>query len=311
MQRLTFAAVVIAATLLAAPAAALNNRSFVSSQGSDSNACTRGAPCRTLQVAHDHTNPGGEINFLDPAGYGELTVTKAISIINDGIGTAAMLPPVGGNGITINAGAGDAISLRGLTIDGQGRSDTNGIVFNTGGSLTLRDCVVRRNEDIGLLFQPNGAATLAISDSVFESHGSAGVSLAPTGVGDVTAVVSRVEANNNFYGLLAASSMKTGGSVAVSVSDSVAANNASVGFYAFSETIPSTITLMRAVAANNNNFGLYAYGAAAVVRVGESMVTDNASGWFVGAGGQVQSYGTNQIDGNGSADDFTSDIPLD
>jgi hypothetical protein len=34
----------------------------------DANPCTRAAPCRTLQVAHNNTNVGGEINMLDPAG---------------------------------------------------------------------------------------------------------------------------------------------------------------------------------------------------------------------------------------------------
>ena len=61
----------------------------------------------------------------------------------------------------------------------------------------------------------------------------------------------------------------------------------------------------------NNGFGLVANGSQAIIRIGHSMVTDNATGWTVSGAGQVLSYGNNQIDGNGAADDFTSNIPLD
>src|SRR3977135_3475363 len=56
------AALPFAATLHAAPAQALNNRSFVPSTGNNANPCTRALPCRNIKVAHDNPNPGGEIN---------------------------------------------------------------------------------------------------------------------------------------------------------------------------------------------------------------------------------------------------------
>jgi len=62
----------------AALAQALNNRSFVSSTGNDANPCTRALPCRNFQVAHDNPNPGGEINTLDPAGYGVIKIAFGI-----------------------------------------------------------------------------------------------------------------------------------------------------------------------------------------------------------------------------------------
>src|SRR5450631_4041377 len=110
---LTFAGV-----LYAAPAQAQNARSFVSGHGSDAGACTLAAPCRTFAAAFTHTNAGGEIDVLDPAGYGALTINKAISIVNDGVGTSSILAPSGGVGITVSAGSTDAVSLRGLTIEG-------------------------------------------------------------------------------------------------------------------------------------------------------------------------------------------------
>lgn len=56
---------------LHAPAArAQLTRTFVSTDGSDVNNCSRVAPCRSLQVAHDKTIAAGEINMLDPAATG-------------------------------------------------------------------------------------------------------------------------------------------------------------------------------------------------------------------------------------------------
>src|ERR1035437_10457367 len=72
----------------AAPAQAQNGRSFVSGHGSDAAACTLAAPCRTLAAAFAATNASGEIDVLDPAGYGALTIPKAARIVHDGGGTA-------------------------------------------------------------------------------------------------------------------------------------------------------------------------------------------------------------------------------
>src|SRR5262245_11327588 len=106
--------------VLSNSAHALNTRSFISANGSDANPCTPPLPCRTLQAAHNNTTAGGEINMLDPAGYGTVNITKAISIVNDGVGSAGILVPASGTGITINAGATDKINLRGLIIEGAG-----------------------------------------------------------------------------------------------------------------------------------------------------------------------------------------------
>ena len=46
----------------------------------------------------------------------------------------------------------------------------------------------------------------------------------------------------------------------------------------------------------NNRTGLLAVGSGAVMRVGESRITGNG----VGVSGPVQSYGTNQLNGNAS-----------
>ena len=116
---ITAATLALAAVLASAPAQAANIRSFVSAQsGLDTNPCTRTSPCRTFAYAITQTSAGGEINTLDPGGYGPVTITQAISIYNDGVGRAGPLGTSGTSGIVVAAGAGDAVNLRGLAFNG-------------------------------------------------------------------------------------------------------------------------------------------------------------------------------------------------
>src|SRR2546421_3595653 len=77
-------ALVLLALALPSPAFGQATRTFVSGVGDDLNPCSRTAPCKTFAGAISKTAAGGEINCLDPAGYGTLTITKAISIYCEG-----------------------------------------------------------------------------------------------------------------------------------------------------------------------------------------------------------------------------------
>src|SRR5215472_12588459 len=124
-------ALLSAASLISSTSAyALANRTFVSGTGNDANPCSLAAPCRSFAGALAQTSPGGEIAVLDTAGYGAVTITKAVSIVNEE-GVEAGITVTSGDGITITAGASDVVNLRGLTLVGVG-SNGNGITFNTG-----------------------------------------------------------------------------------------------------------------------------------------------------------------------------------
>ena len=71
---------VLAATLIAAflhsdPAHAQASRTWVSGVGDDANPCSRTAPCKTFAGAISKTATGGEINCIDPGGFGAVTIT--------------------------------------------------------------------------------------------------------------------------------------------------------------------------------------------------------------------------------------------
>src|SRR5664279_6111508 len=135
----------LAGALPAAPANAQATRTFVSPTGNDGNNCSLATPCRFFQAAFAQTNAGGEIAVLGTAGYNggvTFTIDKAISIVNPGGFEAGIVVPSGGTGIVINAGTSDAVSLRGLSIEGGGVG-TTGIAFDSGNSLIIANCVVR------------------------------------------------------------------------------------------------------------------------------------------------------------------------
>src|SRR5438477_5281721 len=105
----------------ASRAGAQATRTWVSGVGDDANPCSRTAPCKTFAGAISKTAPGGEIDALDPGGFGTVTITKSITIDGGGAGLAGVLAS-GTNGIVIsNTGATPiVVTLRNLTINGAG-----------------------------------------------------------------------------------------------------------------------------------------------------------------------------------------------
>src|SRR5579864_2804676 len=123
--------ILIVVLLGASFAGAQASRTWVSGVGDDANPCSRTAPCKTFAGAISKTAPGGEIDALDPGGFGALTITKAITIDGGG-GQVASVLVSGTNGIVVQAGANDTVILRNLGIDGVNRAGLNGIRFISG-----------------------------------------------------------------------------------------------------------------------------------------------------------------------------------
>jgi hypothetical protein len=279
-----------------APLQETSARTFVSSYGNDDNPCSRAAPCRTFQAAHYRTFAKGEINVLDPAGYGAVTITKSISIVNDGVGSAGVLVASGADGITINAGPNDVINLRGLTIEGAALG-RNGIQFNTGKSLVMTNCVIRNLTSYGISLTPNASTSFTFSNVFVANNIIRGITLEPTGSGKVAALFNRIELHNNGASGLAVQGDSSAGTIDATVTESVSNNN-SAGFIAFSTHAVTNLMVTRSTATNSvvasNSGGVGAIGGMATLRLSRSTVQGNSVGWT----GAVLSYGDNYIDGN-------------
>src|SRR2546425_7930045 len=98
MKRVVLIFVLLMAVATIASAQA--TRTWVSGVGDDVNPCSRTAPCKTFAGAISKTAVNGEINCLDPGGFGAVTVTKSISI--NCFYTNGSILNAGVNGVLIN-----------------------------------------------------------------------------------------------------------------------------------------------------------------------------------------------------------------
>src|SRR5664279_2948450 len=98
----SLAAGMVAVLVASSPALAVGtaSRTFVSGVGTDTGTCALATPCRTFAYALTQTAPSGEIIVLNSAGYGTVTITQAVSIINTS-NFAGVTDGSGANGITI------------------------------------------------------------------------------------------------------------------------------------------------------------------------------------------------------------------
>src|SRR6187549_2469036 len=174
-RRTPLRALLTAAALLlifAAQANAQATRTWVSGVGDDVNPCSRTAPCKTFAGAISKTAPGGEINCLDPGGFGGVTITKSLSIVCQYTEGGVLSAGAGVNGVVVNAGVNDNVYLRGIDFHGAGNAQ-NGVRFIAGASLTIEDCVIRSyqaSSGQGVSFQPTGTSRLVINNSTVSNN---------------------------------------------------------------------------------------------------------------------------------------------
>ncbi len=275
------------------------SRAWVSGKGTDAAGCGAPSnPCRTFQYVHDNIiAAGGEIDVLDPAGYGAIAIAKAISIVNDGVGTAGV-QAASGNAITINAGGGDAIYLRGLSVEGLGTGAV-GLQFNTGGRLTVINCAFRHFTAEGVYLAPTGPISFSISNTVVDDNASNGVYIAPVGAGSAQGTITNVEANGNgFDGIAVDGQNLTGNANSnITIVGSVASNNASMGVAVQSGQMS---VLARETNASFNGFAGFVTTLGGVLRLSRSVATGNSQG--VSSIGTVYTYDDNSIVGNSAQD---------
>jgi glycosyl hydrolase family 113/parallel beta helix pectate lyase-like protein/List-Bact-rpt repeat protein len=274
-------------------------RTFVSGAGTDSGDCARTAPCRTFAYAMTQTVASGEISVLDTAGYGALTINKAVSIVNPSGVEAGIAVAAGGTAITVAAGADDIVALRGLTIEGA-QTGLNGIVLTAGGVLEIDNCVVRDFTGTGILLAPTAATAFRIGNTVASDNGQDGVLVQPQGAGTAQGVLDHVTASRNASnGIVVDGTMANGASTVVAVTDSVASGNTNYGIYSYSGSAMA-IVIARRTTASGNSIGFYQYGTGGVLQIGKSEATGNSYG-VAGGGGTIFSFEDNIISNNTNA----------
>jgi hypothetical protein len=184
MQTFRFTFKLLATAILlfgiASVAHAQANRSWVSqtTAGDDANPCSRSAPCRTFAGALSKTAEGGEIDVLDPGGYGAVTINKAMTIDGGtGSGWASVLGA--GDGITINIATSGinvpnsaVVILRHLTFNGisqaSGPNGTNGIHLLRADRVVVENCAFQSFASHGINMELADTGYLWVHDCFFD-----------------------------------------------------------------------------------------------------------------------------------------------
>jgi hypothetical protein len=299
------AATGIAALGFAAPASAQATRTWVSGVGDDVNPCSRTAPCKTFAGAISKTAAGGEIDCLDPGGFGTLTVTKSITI--DCSGTFGSVLNSGGiNGFVINdsatasPGTADVI-LRGVSINGAGTTPgLNGVRFISGRSLVLENVMIQNQKSgNGISFQPAAAAVLHLED-VTITNGAGGILVQPTGLGSARVSARHLRVHNNTGAGFRADTSGSGSTgILFTLDDSDFQQNANgLQFNGPPAAADVRGVLTRINASNNTGTAIAASASRAVLSVRGSTITGNGVGIATTASAVVNTYSDNVLSGN-------------
>lgn len=172
------------------------SRTWVSGVGDDANPCSRTAPCKTFAGAISKTAAFGEINVLDPGGFGAVTITKSISIISDSIEAGVLV--AGTNGIVVSVASTDRVVLDGLDFDGLG-TGLNGIDVIGSGNIFVRNCKINGFTQNGVNIVGTANARVLIENSqIFSNAGGVNVQGAGGAANSAAILHSIVDSNSSF-----------------------------------------------------------------------------------------------------------------
>lgn len=260
-------------------------RTWVSGVGDDVNPCSRTAPCKTFAGAISKTATNGEINCLDPAGYGAVTITKSITI--DCEDTQGSILASLTNGVILN-GASIDVRLRGLSINGAGNGINCVRVLGSGTvKLTLDEVVCSGFATHGVSIETStGSSKIVVLNSSFRNITGNGINSFVTGAGSTTVAV-----DSSLFAFCGVG-VNLGVASVGSIVDSTVSNNTTgiqaAGSTSFLNAVGNQIT--------HNGTGVSALSSA-TIRIGNNLVTGNTNGL---SGTNIFTWGGNQVDGNTS-----------
>jgi len=258
-------------------------RTWVSGVGDDVNPCSRTAPCKTFAGAISKTATNGEINCLDPAGYGAVTITKSITIDCEDTQGSILASLV--NGVTVNSSVAH-VKLRGISINGAGNG-LNCVRIVSAASVVLDEIVCANFSQHGVSVEnASGALKLAIWNSSFRNNSGNGLNTFVTGTGSAAVAIESSLFAINGVGV------NTGAATVAAIHNSTISNNttgiqagnASSFINSFDNQIVSNTTGVNTI-------------AGATIRLGSNRISGNGTGL---AGANLLSWGGNFVDGNTS-----------
>src|SRR5688572_4398505 len=319
MRRIALLAVVTGLFLpflASAPAHAQATRTWVSGVGDDANPCSRTAPCQTFAGAISKTATSGEINCLDPGGFGGVTITKSIMIRCDYSEGGVLSAGAGVNGIVINLPlATDTVFLSGIDMNGAG-SAQNGLRIVSGGIVNVRNSIIRNYRaanGLGMSIQPAGVLQMTITGTTIDDNGSGatggGILIQPTGAGGSAFVALRdsVVQNNANNQIRIDTTGNTGAGISLFVDGSqVFGGTNGININQAPATTSVNTAVQDSYIALGSGTGITTAGTNTNrVRIGNTTIIGFATALNQGGTTLINTYGTNRFEGNGAVGTFT------
>jgi hypothetical protein len=287
ITRILFTALVTLS--LAGIANAQASRTWVSGVGNDANPCSRTAPCKTFAGAISKTAENGEIDVLDPGGYGVLTITKAITI--NGQSTLGSVLAVGTNGINVNVTTNPAtavVYIHDIQFNGI-NSGIHGINYTAGSTLVVDNCHIYGFTGDGIHVSGTGGLRLKVSDTQIEHNAGSSLSL-DTSAGQVLTMINRCYLQDGASGIEAKNNIRAGvaNTIISHMSDS---GIKTTGTDSIINADDLFVTFCNTGLKSNNA------GTPSHIRLSDSIVTQNVTGLDHTAG-TIDSVQGNSVFGN-------------
>jgi hypothetical protein len=277
------------------------SRTWVSGVGDDANPCSRTAPCKTWAGAISKTAACGEIDALDPGGFGAVTITKSITL--DGTGTFASILASLVNGIIINAASTDVVTIRGLSINGF-CNGINGINVLQAKTVNVEDCVIFRfNTGNGITVNETNDLALNVRNTVIRDNTLDAINTFTSGgANKVRVTLDHVRLSGSGNGFHARS-----GTLATA-RNCVFSNNTGHGIFADAvQTNAAVVFVWASQISNNSGNGIRAgnggNAGASGVEIGQNQINANVgAGISISGGGLINTFSNNSILGNTGGD---------
>jgi hypothetical protein len=293
--------VICFAVAFATAAQAQATRTWVSGVGDDMNPCSRTAPCKTFAGAISKTATNGEINCLDPGGFGAVTIAKSIQIDCHEI-FAGSAVGAGTNGVNIaldSFAAADTrrtVRLRNLNFSGadvgaRGVSIT-GSTLGVNSEVFVEDCMIDGNfggTGDGIRDARGGGGLLSVSNTTIRNMSGFGVGVVKSFLsGQTKVVLNKVQVLNCGTGVSVSTNTRA------TISDSsISGNTIGIRSEDLDGGVIDTQVAVDHCVVSKNGTGFQA-STNSTMRVSNTTAMNNTAALFTGS---VLSYGNNQTGG--------------
>ncbi|HEX3466665.1 MAG TPA: right-handed parallel beta-helix repeat-containing protein [Candidatus Elarobacter sp.] len=279
---------------LTGAAQAQATRTWVSGVGDDANPCSRTAPCKTFAGAISKTANCGEMDALDPGGFGTVTITKSMTIDGGG-GQAASILAAGVPGISIvnSDTVCRAVIIRNLRITG-GNSTSLGtiginITSSQAGAVSIENVQIDEFSSQCVYANASQAQLVNVVNSTFEFCQTGGLVATSPVATDKVNVFNSVFAGDSV-------GITIHGNTLATVLSSQIVNNTTGGVLADTGS-SAKLDIDRSQISNNLGYGVQATAGAVIDLSNDSVLFNLGQGLYAN-GGTINTWSNNYVNGN-------------